>query len=176
MNAQQEFFAVFGELSVKFSNIEFMVGQILQQLVDPALPTVGGLLTDRMSLHQKIEHSKKLTRLRYCQRADMQQRVTDALARVDKYRLIRNAFIHGMWKVDPGDLAKGIVTCLDTNWSEKKKGIEWLAEKETVYTMADLRKTSEEIGQLVMEVIQLGNELEKVGHVSSSPAAKKTAP
>src|SRR5579884_121579 len=110
MTTVQEFYAVFGELAVKFSNLEFMVSQFLQRLVDPSNPVAGGLLIKDMSLSAKTRHARQLAQLRYCHRSDLEERVTQTLAKVDALRVHRNAFIHGQWAVNPKGFADDTVT------------------------------------------------------------------
>lgn len=173
MTSEQDFFAVFGEISVKFSNLEFMVSQLLQQLVDPQLHAVGGLLTSRMDLGRKIESARQLARVRFCHKPELEEQVRQTLAKVDGIRVDRNAFIHGQWLLDPNDLANDTIKCFDSRWSAVRGGHEWTGKTERVYRIVDLRQKAHEVGILVMEVLALCS---RVSQVSVASVSKTKTP
>src|SRR5262245_49856266 len=122
---ERTFLSLFGELSMLFSNLEAAVALILESLVNRDDPLVVGLVARDLPLARKVELIREVAAVRFCNDAKMEKRICDLLGQVNRHRVERNGFIHGMWEVNPSRLSQGRVRCCDFRWRRRKGKKEW---------------------------------------------------
>lgn len=95
-------FLLIGKLTVEFSNIEFLLGQVLcRLLITPSF--LGRTYTDRMNasaLIEKIKNAIDIHRRRYgfsIISEELCSRVLEITSKTARIRLIRNKFAHYCW-------------------------------------------------------------------------------
>jgi hypothetical protein len=159
MEARQEFCAIFGELAMLFSNMEAMVALVLESLIDPQNPSIGGLVTTDLPLAKKIEHVRSLARLRFCTDSGIERRILELVQKVDDHRNQRNSFVHGMWVVNPQLLAQQRVTCTDPRWRATKAARRWTRMRDKDWTFDEIRNLSRETGQIVLALVRLAADI-----------------
>jgi hypothetical protein len=90
---EKEFYAYLGLLSVKFSEMENNLNQIVAGLIHNDDLIVTALLTEDNTLHKNLELLKKVNKFRDFQVSYIKQMVDQ----IGKVKITRNLFIHGVW-------------------------------------------------------------------------------
>jgi hypothetical protein len=154
---QEEFLRLFGEIALKFSNLEFLMRQLLVQLLDPNHHTVGYIMTDRMSLDQTLRRLRELVPYRLMKNKALTDEVMRVLGEVDKVRCRRNDFIHGQWELNEDCLAKGMVRCVlgGLKVTDVDGSVLWGALDLRDVPMKEFVTLSSNVGSLVMKTIHI---------------------
>ncbi len=95
-------FILIGKLTIEFSNVEFLLSEILSRLlITPSF--LSRTYTDRMNVNaiiEKIKNAIDIHSRRYgfsIVPADVCESISDIVAEIGKIRLIRNKFAHYCW-------------------------------------------------------------------------------
>lgn len=150
------------DVGIRFSNLEFGVGILLNVLIDRGRGTTGSLLTDFMPLSRKLDKLRCLTEMRLANRTVLLEEVREILTETDELRKTRNTFIHGMWVMDPADHKRGIFTSHNFRFKQDKTGKGFsagLAGLEQNWSRKDLDELAERVGNLVIRIMTLVNRL-----------------
>ncbi len=164
-----------GEIAVRFSNLEFQMSAILSKLIDTSAGAiVGGFLSDEFSLSKTTELIRKLSRYRFVHRNNMIAKVHGLCEQVDKIRVKRNFFVHGMWVFDREILCQGKITVLKMTWKEDRKTKSWSRAKETIFTVSDLKQMGDTITRLFDQALSIANDLKSEDMMPHSQQGKST--
>jgi hypothetical protein len=173
-----EALSLIGEIAAQFSSLDFVVTNCLLNLVDIRLPLVGGITVNDLTWSKKIQLVQQLAVLRYVRTPHVAEAINDAMVAVDKMRVRRNSFIHGMWHVEDALLSQGKVMCLSQKWvlpKLKDKDKSWKTLVSEDWTLAKLTNLRDEIGVLfgrVHGILQLINQTPMWEGMPSKPAKK----
>jgi len=90
---EQYFYAQIGIISVEFSNLENQIRELIGLLINSDDEYINLLLTEENSINQNLKLLLKLSKFRHVQEDEIK-----LLHRsIDKLRINRNLFIHGLW-------------------------------------------------------------------------------
>ena len=150
----RDFFEKIGEISVKFSNIDFCICNLIYRLIiskkdieeikkylkkfHKEMPTKG-----KINLCKELFSFKKLN-----------SEFSGLISEIDNIRETRNKFIHGLIEFKEENIQKGFITI---KYEEKIEGE--YKEKLERYTIEELEKITEKLGSLVMELLFFTNKL-----------------
>lgn len=149
---QQEFFTLFGEIAVRFSNLEFFVGELLNKLIDPDSIS-GGLLTGEMNLARKVGYIRRLSRFRFARLPEMDKRIAELMSRVETMRNDRNDFIHGLWVFNDASLARDSIQCGDLRWRFQPANSSWSRAQFREWTRTELATRLHGMGELTNDLV-----------------------
>jgi hypothetical protein len=153
MPLKSKTYAILGEIAVNFSNIEFIMTEILVTLVDGCPHSIAGALTvDGFPMHKTLTSIRRLARFRYCHLPARLGQVEDLCKAVDEVRKERNRFIHGKWLIEP-DLFGGEVCVVDTRWKDKAK--QWTRWEETRIGLDQLSDLKCQTSRLASRAVSL---------------------
>ena len=148
-------FRLLGQIAVDHSNLEHMVAVILEHLVNEETGIAAGILTEDLPFAKKLPHLNGLARLRFPSAEDrpVLDRIETFVKEADKVRIERNAFVHGFWRYDPGDAAKGFIECSEGKWKHTADGSIslWKRLQRKEWTEAELMERHREVAALVKE-------------------------
>jgi hypothetical protein len=156
----REFFELFGELCALLSNLEAFVSQILEQLIDKANPSIGGLLINDSPISKKLDQIRALAGYRFAHNVEMENAIVDVVKRIDEIRIERNSFIHGLWNFEPELIAEQKVRCLDPKWKTSKSDKSWGRMRETVWSFDDFRSRIAQVQRMTLDLLELKKKLE----------------
>jgi hypothetical protein len=145
-------YALLGEISVNFSNLEFAMKEILAKLVDGEPDSIAGsLLVDRFILDKTLSTIHCLASFRYCHRPATIEALENLVKSVHEVRKLRNAFIHGLWLIEP-DLHGGKVCVIDPNWKHytKSKKKNWNRLEQNWIGLEKLEELKCQTGKLTL--------------------------
>ena len=146
MVTERELYALMGEISIKFSNIEFFAGQMLNKLIDADDPLAGNIVTDSMTLGQKLRMMLRLSKHRFPDDPQIDEAVKSMVADIDELREIRNSFTHGHWEIRKDTLAQVFGICCRAGSTEFEGG------HERVWTLEDLANINQRAGRLLVKM------------------------
>lgn len=159
-HTRQEFLAIFGNVTMQFSSMEFLVGEILCTLIYQKNAVIGGLLINDVSLARRITHIRDLAKIRFCQNETMYNRIIALMIDIDRIRIDRNQFIHGIWQIHDHLLSQGYIECVNPRWRTlPMEGLmankRWCRMETTQWTFDKLATLSEEVFAVTRELIML---------------------
>ena len=139
--------AIIGNIATLFSNLEWQMSNVLAKLIDTSDNSIAGsFLADDLTLSKTTQLIQKLTRYRFVHADSTIQRITELCNSVDKVRVQRNLFIHGMWNFKHLDSNK--VGVLDMKWKENPGGKSWSRGHEQIFTQQELADLAHTISKL----------------------------
>jgi len=159
----KDVFSLLGELSCQFSNLEFMVSEILARLVSLENPFIVGLLSPDLNFNAKLDCIKKFAGIRLNSNPILKAEIVEFTKRARKTRKKRNLFIHGLWEMNEEKTKRGEIECLDSRWDikEDKSNIRISHLQRINLKISDLEEHSVMIGDLVCEGVSLVNKIKK---------------
>ena len=163
MATEKDVYAVLGELSVKFSNLEFAVSNILEMLIDSTAPAVGAILTSNQSLSKNLDLISKLVPFRFAVDSDVAAEVSTVVAEAKDLRTDRNLFVHGNWLISPEGVKAGTIICYDLRPKLRQKEHSLTRFEEYKFTIEELESRSEKVGELVVQSVRLARKLGAAG-------------
>lgn len=144
MASNEDFFQVFGHISVFFATLDFFVTAIITRMVRPENIALRRL--ERATLGQKLQyladlHEEETFHPEICKR--VQKAIPAALTIAE----LRNRFIHDLWKFAPDDVAQGVLERLNLRPGQKGAVVtfDFCKERYSLEQMYDLLK---DIGRL----------------------------
>ena len=163
MATEKDAYAVLGELSAKFSNLEFAVSNVLEMLIDSTAPAVGAVLTSNQSLSKNFDLISKLVSFRFAADSEVAAEVSTMVAEANNLRRERNLFVHGNWLISPEGVKADTIICYDLRPKLRQNGYSLTRFEEHKFTIEELRGRSEEVGELVAQSFRLARELGATG-------------
>lgn len=139
---ERDLYALMGEISIKFANLEFVVSRMLTGLIDRSDPVVGDIVTENMTLSQKLRLIVKLSRYRFKGNPGVDSAVRTMAAEIDSVRELRNTFTHGNWEIKRGVLLQGFRCC-------SRDLVDDSDEAERDWDSEELRQVSERVQSLL---------------------------
>jgi hypothetical protein len=112
---EQNFYSLIGQISIGFSNLESQIKGIIGLLVKFDDEFVHQIILEDNNISQNLKLLMKLTKYRSVE----EDRIKALHSAIDKIRINRNLFIHGLWKLH-GD-EDGLVFVCETRKVEFKK-------------------------------------------------------
>lgn len=106
MYRNEDFFQVFGHISVFFTTLDFFVTATLLQLVDKDKRVRAIAMADRTTLQQKFRLFEKLEERQVIDHALLGE-IKSILPRALTVGERRNRFVHDLWKFAPNDISAG---------------------------------------------------------------------
>lgn len=104
---EQEFYSLIGRISIGFSNLESQVIDIIGLLINVENEFVTQLLLEDNAISQNLKLLLKLNKYRYTQKENIKKLHSS----IDKLRINRNLFIHGLWKIHTTEQNELIFVC-----------------------------------------------------------------
>ena len=158
---RDEFFCRYGDVAVKFSNLEFATRQLIAKLLDNEHPFVGALATNEMSFSQVIRILRKLANYCFAHDASMRDRLSSLLRELDCLRKIRNDYVHSLWVMNDKYLSQSQVECVDGRIRRmtKEQPVSWGMKPPQTYTFKEIEELSDRVGKLVVKVFDLASTL-----------------
>lgn len=93
---QQYFYQLIGQISIGFSNLESEIKEIIGILAKSDDEFVNQILLEDNNISQNLKLLIKLTRYR---QVEEEEKIRSLHNAIDKIRINRNLFIHGLWKL-----------------------------------------------------------------------------
>lgn len=157
MYTNEDFFRVFGHISIFFSTWDFFVTAIIPRLVrlDCKLPDLS-----TATLGQKLRYIQTLTPEQAVNTGVLKQIQSVLPVAIEKSQK-RNRFIHDQWLFKPDLIAQGSIERLALSNGEGPIGRTLDFQSET-FTLQQLYSFLEEIGEQQKVFAQIVNELNRV--------------
>lgn len=92
---EQSFYSLIGQISIGFSNLESQIKKIIGLLIKLDDEFVNQIILEDNNISQNLKLLLKLTKYRSVQEG----RIKALHHSIDKIRINRNLFIHGLWKL-----------------------------------------------------------------------------
>lgn len=146
MAAERDLYALMGEISIRFANMEFAVSLLINRLISPDDRVVGDLVTENMTLSQKLRLILRLSRYRYRDDPAMDEAVRDLATEIDNIRETRNTFTHGNWMVRDHVLSQGFRCCTRNSGG----GVDEEIERD--WTIDDLNRVNAQVTALLERI------------------------
>lgn len=159
MKTEKDIYALLGELSVKFSTLEFGISAILEVLIDSNNPAIGAILTDGHSLNKNLTLITRVIPFKFENNSQIPVRLKALITEVDGLRNLRNLFIHGKWLIDENQLQNNMVTCFDLRLKSSQKGLVLNRLTEHNISITELEDHVVKVGRLVVDSFKIAREL-----------------
>lgn len=159
MLTEKDIYAALGELSVKFSNLEFGMTSILEMLIDSSNRAIGAISTSKKNLSQKTELIKELIPFRFPANSETATKILTLVSEVGLVRTNRNRFIHDLWKIDEAGLQANMITCYELKLNSPQNNNVINGLREHKFTFEELVSCSEKVGELVARSFMFAKEL-----------------
>ena len=92
---EQNFYTQIGQISIGFSNLESQIKELIYILIKSDDEFVSSILLQDNSISQNLKLLLKLSKYQEIE----QERIKALHNSIDKIRINRNLFIHGLWKL-----------------------------------------------------------------------------
>lgn len=93
-NKEQHFYSQIGQISIGFSNLESQIKELLHILIKSEDEFVSSILLEDNSISQNLKLLLKLSKYHEIKNEEIRSLHNS----IDKIRINRNLFIHGLWK------------------------------------------------------------------------------
>ena len=157
-DTRQELYAVIGELAVAFSNLEHNILRVLEVLAGGEA-FLGPILLNDLSISRVLDHMRTYIKVRLRDDPDLRKRAETLVRDVEKVRVDRNRFIHGLWLIDDDLLTSEPVICLQFKLHFDKGTDQWKYSHDHRYTLNELAFSAATILALCGEVAQLAKDI-----------------
>ncbi len=160
----EDFYQVFGHISLFFTTWDFLLSQILVSIIDPSKTKIH--ITERMTLGQKLQVVDDL-RPEHVSTPIILEELKQLLPEEKPVAEKRNRFIHDLWLFAPEAVGRGQISRLKISFREK--GAFVVDQQQT--TLDELYKFLEKVGtmqQLCQDVI--ARHQEELGIRLSAPS------
>lgn len=114
-NNEQDFYSKIGQISVGFSNLESQIKELIYILIKSDDEFVSSILLEDNSISQNLKLLLKLTKYHEIE----EDRIKILHNAIDKIRINRNLFIHGLWNLH--EVENGLVYSCEIRKLEFKK-------------------------------------------------------
>lgn len=112
---EQNFYSQIGQISIGFSNLESQIKQLITILMNSDDEFVSSIILEDNSISQNLKLLLKLVKYHETE----QERIKTLYNSVDKIRINRNLFIHGLWNFH--ETENGLVFICEIKKVEFKK-------------------------------------------------------
>lgn len=92
---QRNFYSLIGQISIGFSNLESQIKGIIGLLIKLDGEFINQIILEENNISQNLKLLLKLTKYRSVE----EERIKALHSSIDKIRINRNLFIHGLWKL-----------------------------------------------------------------------------
>ena len=115
MTKQQSFYFQIGQISVGFSNLESQINELIYILTKSDDEFINSILLEGNSISQNLKLLLKLSRYHEIE----EEKIKALHSSIDKIRINRNLFIHGLWSLH--ETENDLVFVCETKKVEFKK-------------------------------------------------------
>jgi hypothetical protein len=139
----EDFFQIFGHISVFFATWDFFVTAIITRLVRPQLIKLRRL--EGSTLGQKLHYLQGISEEETVS-PDVCRRLQAALPTALEIAELRNRFIHDLWKLAPEDVDHGAIERLTLKLGQEECGVTFAFATER-YSLEQLYEFLNQIGE-----------------------------
>lgn len=131
---QQNFYSLIGQISIGFSNLESQIKQIIGLLIKLDDEFVNQIILEENNISQNLKLLLKLTKYRSIE----EENIKALHKAIDKIRINRNLFIHGLWKLhEDGNELKFVCEIRKVEFKEVTMGLATYLNKFLVFKSED---------------------------------------
>ncbi len=116
MATNEDFYQVFGHISLFFTTWDFLLTRILVNIIDPRQTKIR--ITERMTLGRKLQIVDDL-KSEHVAMPTVLQELKQLLPEAKPFAEKRNRFIHDLWLFAPEAVSQGRITRLELSFREK---------------------------------------------------------
>lgn len=151
-------FEELGKISIFFSNMEFIITEVLTYLINEKELFVGFTIINEYPIYKKIDLLNNLIERSGTHRItnEIKNEFLDIYKDFEKIRVKRNDLIHRLWILDEKDYPK--IKQIDIKFRKNKKENSF-ERRESETTMKEIRKVSSKAQKISVHMISLGRKI-----------------
>lgn len=163
------FYTRIGLLSVRFSEIESLIGHIIEKLINSDEEMISYLLIERNVLDKNLEILSLINEKRSFEK----EKINKIISELRALKTTRNFFIHGVWSdVKSDEKGKNYIYCADHKWKKEKQIPAYMKNfngtlstryKSTKFTTLDLDKKIEKASEILFNLKSIWEVLDEEG-------------
>lgn len=163
------FYTRIGLLSICFSEIESLIGHIIEKLINSDDEKISFLLIERNVLDRNLEILSLINESRSFE----EEKISSIISDLRVLKATRNFFIHGVWSdVKSDEKGQNYIYCSDHKWRKEKQIPTYMKNfsgtlstryKSTKFTTKDLDKKIEKANEILYNLKSIWKTLDEKG-------------